>query len=189
MPVQRKAVTSRATLAISTRSVDTKRAIRIGNDSASLAGSGAAASPEWRHFTLGRLLLFVFSAYETRIIESLRAAGFPEVRQVHFAVMRHIDTVGGTRIGDLAQRAGVTKGAMGQLVAEFERLGLIKTSPDPADARAKRVELSKRGQKLITVTHQSSVRIEKEFAKHIGVQRFAALKSGLTALRESMTAR
>ena len=43
---------------------------------------------------------------------------------------------------------------MGQLVVRFERLGLVKTSSDPSDARAKRVELSKRGHKLIIVTHR-----------------------------------
>ena len=46
MTVQRKSTAARETLAINTRSVDTKRAIRIGN------GAGAAAS-EWRQFTLG----------------------------------------------------------------------------------------------------------------------------------------
>jgi DNA-binding MarR family transcriptional regulator len=143
---------------------------------------------EWRQFTLGRLLLFVFSAYEERMLASYRAAGFPEVRQAHFNVSRHIDIANGSRISDLATRAGVTKGAMGQLVADCERLGLVTLSADPADARAKIVELSKRGRALMDVTRRASRRIEGEFSKLVGAQEFAAVRAGLIHLREKMTA-
>jgi DNA-binding MarR family transcriptional regulator len=168
-------------LLIGTRSVDTKRLVRAGT----VRDDGRA--PEWRQFTFGRLLLFVFNAYETRMLESYRAGGFPEVRQVHLNITRHIDVPGGTRIGDLAARAGVTKGAMGQLAAECERLGLVEFSPDPGDARAKIVVLSLRGRKLLALTKRASKRIEAEFAKLIGADRFAAVIEGIIALRERMT--
>ena len=144
---------------------------------------------EWRQFTFGRLLLFVFNAYELRILESYRANGFEDVRQVHFSVTRHIDMSRGTRIGDLAARAGITKGAMGQLVAECERLELVALSPDPSDGRAKIVELSKRGRKLMEVTHRSSKRIEADFAELIGTESFSTLRGTLIELREKMTQR
>jgi DNA-binding MarR family transcriptional regulator len=166
-------------VSINARSVDSRRIIRMG--------SGVdTETPEWRQFTLGRLLLFAFNAYEARILASYRAGGFPEVRQVHFAVMRHIDDPGGTRVGDLATRAGVSKGAMGQLVAEFEPLGFVITSPDPSDARAKLVELSKRGRQLMELTYRASKRIEAEFAKTIGEEEFSALKHGLVNLRHEI---
>ena len=189
MAVPRRANAGKAKIAINARSVDTKRVLRIdsGAEAEAFGRLDATSAPEWRQFTLGRLLLFVFGAYERRILENQRAAGFPEVRQVHFAVMRHIDISAGTRIGDLATRAGVTKAAMGHVVAEIERLGLVKTSADPADARARRVELSKRGHKLMEVTRQSSARIEAEFEKQIGTTAFAALRNGLIALRETMS--
>ena len=161
-------------------SVDTKRVIRIARTP--VTGKGA----EWRQFTFGRLLLFAFTAYEERILESYRAAGYPEVRQVHFNVTRHIDVGTGTRIGDLAARAGVTKGAMGQLVADCERLGLVSRSPDPADGRATIVELSKRGLALLDVTHRASRRIERDFSNAIGAEAFAGLRNGLISLRENL---
>lgn len=161
-------------------SVDTKRAIRITNKTA--AGEGAA----WRQFTLGRLLLFAYGTYQTRIIEEYRAAGYPDVRQVHFNVTRHIDISRGTRISDLAARAGVTKGAMGQLVGDCERLGLVSRSPDPADARATIVELTERGHALLGVTRRASRRIEAEFAKAIGAENIAAVRDGLIALRAKL---
>ena len=178
-------------MTINARSVDTKRVIRIssGEDSETFGAFAPGNDEEWRQFTLGRLLLFAFNAYEARILASYRQAGFPDIRQVHFAVTRHIDTPSGTRIGDLATRAGVSKGAMGQLVAEFEQLGYITTRRDPSDARAKIVELTKRGKRLMSTTHRSSKQIEAEFAQTIGAKNFAALRTGLVALRREMPKR
>lgn len=189
MTAKRKPATTSAPVSINARSVDTKRVIRISNggDAAAFGGFEPGRNTnEWRQYTFGRLLLFVFNAYEMQILESYRAAGFEEIRQVHFAIMRHIDASRGTRITDLAARAGVTKGAMGQLVVECEKLGIVKSAADPADARAKLVALSARGRKLMAVTHRSSAAIEKAFAKQIGVKKFAALREGLVALRETM---
>jgi DNA-binding MarR family transcriptional regulator len=188
MADKRKHPARKRPLSINARSVDTGRVIRIssGIDTEKFAGFAPDSTSEWRQYTLGRLLLFAFNVYEARILESYRAGGFPEIRQVHFAVMRHIDDPGGTRVGDLASRAGVSKGAMGQLVAEFEQLGFITTAPDPADARAKLVELSKRGRQLMELTHRASKRIEAEFAKTLGGDDFAALRNGLVKLRRQM---
>jgi DNA-binding MarR family transcriptional regulator len=160
--------------------VDTKRLIRIARDQREETGAA------WRQQTLGRLLLFITSTYEERILDQYRAAGFPEVRQVHLHVTRHIDIATGSRISDLAARAGVTKGAMGQLVADCERLGLVELTPDPGDARAKIVELAPRGHELLKVTRQASRRVEAQFAKLIGADEFAALRNGLIALRERL---
>jgi DNA-binding MarR family transcriptional regulator len=161
-------------------SVDTKRVIRIANTV--VAGEGA----EWRQFTLGRLLIFAYGAYETRILEEYRAAGYPDVRQAHLSVTRHIDVGTGTRISDLAARAGVTKGAMGQLVADCERIGLVTRLPDPVDARATIVELTKRGRALLDVSRRAGIRIEAEFAAAIGAEQGAALRNSLIALREQL---
>jgi DNA-binding MarR family transcriptional regulator len=166
------------------RSVDTKRLIRIGVDT----GAGAAGTDDaWRQFTFGRLLLFAFSEYETRVLDAYRAAGYPDVRQVHFSVTRHIDTVAGSRVGDLAARAGITKAAMGQLVAECARLDLVSLSSDPSDGRAKVVRLTKRGHELLSVTQRCSKQIEAEFTAAIGAKKFGALREGLVALREELT--
>ena len=166
--------------ALALSSVDTKRPIRIA--SVNETGKGN----EWRQFTLGRLLLFAFTAYEERILEGYRAAGYPEVRQVHFNVTRHIDTEIGSRISDLAARAGVTKGAMGQLVADCERLGLVTRVSDSNDARATIVALSKRGRDLMEVTRRASREIEADFAAAVGTDAFAAVRTGLTALRDKL---
>jgi DNA-binding MarR family transcriptional regulator len=157
-------------------------------DALSLHDAHAEAA-EWRQYTFGRLLLFASGTYESRMLEAYAAAGFGDVRQVHLYVTRHIDLAGGTRIVDLATRAGITKSAMGRLVVECEALGLVELSADPADGRAKVVTLAKRGHTLMGVTQRSSKRIEADFAKLIGAEAFAALRGGLIELRAKTTAR
>jgi len=51
----------------------------------------------------------------------------------------------GTRIGDLARRAGVTKQSMAQAAISLEEKGLEHRLPDPRDARAKLVVLTDDG--------------------------------------------
>jgi DNA-binding MarR family transcriptional regulator len=172
-------------------SVDTKRVMTVssGVDPERFEGLDPDATQAWRHYTLGRLLLFAFHAFEARMLESYHAAGFNDVRHVHLNVLRHIDAQKGTRIVDLAARAGVTKGAMGQLVEECARLGLVELSADPEDGRAKIVTYSKKGRDFMAVTRRSTKRIEADFATLLGAGRYAALRTGLAELRAKITER
>lgn len=174
---------------VGARSIDTKRVMRAagGTDPEIFEGLDPDARLTWRHDNLGRLLLFSFHAFEARMIESYHAAGFTDVRQVHLNVLRHIDVPGGTRIVDLAARAGVTKGAMGQLVVECARLGLVELSPDPADGRAKIVAYSERGRAFMGVTRRAAKRIEADFAALVGAGRYARMRDDLARLRAQIT--
>jgi DNA-binding MarR family transcriptional regulator len=177
------AKTASPRLTVTTLSVDTKRKVIVSG------GLDEGGDQEWRHNTFGRLLLFAFHAFEARLLEGYHAAGFSDVRQVHLNVLRHLDLTGGTRIIDLAARAGVTKGAMGKLVEDCARLGLVTLESDPADRRAKIVSYSKRGREFVAVTRRAARRIETDFAKLLGPERFAMLRGDLIALRERIVKR
>ena len=105
------------------------------------------------------------------------------MRQVHLNALRHIDMNAGTRIVELATRAGVTKGAMSQIVDDCLSLGLVELSVDPSDKRARLVRFSERGYAFTEVTRQSVSAIEREFAERIGASAFAAFRGELLALR------
>lgn len=45
----------------------------------------------------------------------------------------------GSRASVLAERAGIGRAAMGELIVELERLGYVERRPDPDDRRAKRI--------------------------------------------------
>jgi DNA-binding MarR family transcriptional regulator len=70
--------------------------------------------------------------------------GAPKLRRSHTALLPHLD-LDGTRISDLADRLGVSKQAVSELVDDLEAAGVVKRTPDPADARAKRVTFTPKG--------------------------------------------
>ncbi len=75
------------------------------------------------------------------------ATGAPHIRAAHTALFPHIPFEG-IRLTELAQRVGVTKQAVQQLVDELEAMGALARAADPADGRAKRIvwtELGKAG--------------------------------------------
>src|SRR5690348_1485014 len=84
---------------------------------------------ELRAEHIGRLLLHAQRAFNTQAIEKLRARGHAGLGMAHTAVLPHVD-LDGTRITTLAERAGMTKQGMGQLVSDLERLGYLERTTD-----------------------------------------------------------
>ena len=60
----------------------------------------------------------------------LNEAGHPAIRQGHGCVFRFIHE-GGSRLTDLAESSGLTKQAVGEVVADLEELGYVERAPDP----------------------------------------------------------
>jgi DNA-binding MarR family transcriptional regulator len=82
------------------------------------------------------------------LTERLAAAGFSGMTASYHPVFENIDP-GGTRLTDLAARAGMTHQSMGELVAALERRGYLERRADPADGRARLVCLTRQGRQLV----------------------------------------
>lgn len=136
---------------------------------------------DWRHKNLGRLLLSSFRYFEHRLLAGLQQAGFPDVRTAHLSVLRELD-LGGTRISEIAQRAGITKQAMGQLVTECERHKLVTVQVDPTDRRAKIVTFTGRGRAIIGAAYSLIVQIEADCEMLVGPRRYATMNSALARI-------
>src|SRR6185437_1256947 len=93
---------------------------------------------------IGALLRVPSQAIHRRLIAELNAAGFSELRLPHIAVFSYPDP-DGSRPSDLAERAGMSKQAMNQLLQSLEQLGYLRRTPDERDARARIVRLTERG--------------------------------------------
>src|ERR1700735_4913357 len=89
-----------------------------------------------RHEHLGWLLGRADLLFAEGVTRAVQAHGFAGIRLVHIALIRNVDE-NGTRISDIARRAGMTKQATGQLVAEFVDLGYVRLVNDPSDGRVK----------------------------------------------------
>lgn len=62
------------------------------------------------------------------------------------------------RSGDLARALGVSPSAVSRAVATLERLGYVRRTPDPVDARAHVVTLSADGRTFLAAQHREHAR-------------------------------
>jgi DNA-binding transcriptional ArsR family regulator len=105
-----------------------------------------------------------------------------ELRTAHTSLFPHIDLVSGTRLTTLAERLGVSKQAVGQLVDELVDMGMLERRPDLEDGRAKRICFPIR-RRHGALEGLDVLRDEEEVLRAaIGAQRFRALHAGLLAL-------
>jgi DNA-binding MarR family transcriptional regulator len=130
---------------------------------------------------VGRLLLQAQRAFNARAIDKLRTRGYAGLTVSHTALLPHID-LGGTRITTLAERTGMTKQGMGQLVSDLERQGFLERAPDPADGRATLIRFTEAGWRYLQDAYEVKVELESEYAEALGMERFAALCDALAAL-------
>jgi len=137
---------------------------------------------------IGALLRVPAQAIHRRIINELNAAGFDDLRVPHMAVLQ-FPGPDGVRPGVLAERAGMSKQAMNQLLRSLEALGYIARSKAPDEGRARIVRLTKRGHAAYATIHNILRDIEREWIAELGSKQFADLKALLTRVWESSLAR
>ena len=137
---------------------------------------------------IGALLRVPAQAIHRRIIRELNAAGFEELRVPHMAVLQ-FPGPDGVRPGTLAERAGMSKQAMNQLLRSLEKLGYIVRSDAPNEGRARIIRFTKRGRAAYARVHEILRQVEREWSAELGPKRFAQLKDLLFRVWESPLAR
>ncbi len=88
----------------------------------------------------------------------------------------------GSRLTDLAQRAGLTKPTVLAAVDDLERLGYAERLPDPQDGRAKLVRLTPRGAAAAAQGARIIAGIERDWHARLGPRRAQALRRSLEQL-------
>ncbi len=139
--------------------------------------------PRQQELNLGLLCYIASRAMETRVSEALAAAGFDDITIAQGRVFARIGPEG-TRVTDLAEQAGITKQTVGFLVDQLERAGYARRMPDPADARARLVQIAPRGEAAVAVARVAEAEVEAEWTRHLGKQGASQLRRALTRLRE-----
>jgi DNA-binding MarR family transcriptional regulator len=110
-------------------------------------------------------------------------------RAAHLALFPFIDYDAGTRVTDLAERLGITRQAVGQLVDDLELMGAVTRVPDPGDGRAKRVVFTVEGKESIVKGLEHLKSLEPELANIVGQRRLKSLHETLLTLHDNLVAR
>ena len=150
----------------------------------SIPTSNKSSSLKINEMLIGALLRVPGQAIHRRIIRELNAAGFTDLRLPHMAVLQ-FPGPDGVRPGTLAERAGISKQAMNQLLGSLEVLGYIARSNAPDQGRARIVRFTKRGHAAYSKIHDILHAIEREWSTELGPKRFAQLKELLSLVWES----
>jgi DNA-binding MarR family transcriptional regulator len=137
---------------------------------------------------IGALLRVPAQAIQRRLIKELNAAGFDELRLPHMAVLQFPgpDKV---RPGTLAERAGMSKQAINQLLKSLEGFGYITRSDVQGEGGARLVYFTERGHAVFARMVDVLRDIEREWSAELGPERFAQLKALLFVVWDSPLAR
>ena len=103
-----------------------------------------------------------------------------QVSAAHVHITRHL-ALEGSRLTELAESAGMSKQAMGDLVDQCAAWGLVSREADPLDARAKRVKFTPTGLIWLTAFQDAVTQAEDEFRAEVGNAVATVVKLGLEA--------
>ncbi len=145
----------------------------------------------WRQTHLGRLLGHASRRFDERVLHLMahdvevplalsNLAARAQVGAAHVHVTRHLD-LAGSRLTQLAQRAGMSKQAMGDLVSQCEAWGLVTREPDALDGRARKVCFTPSGLAWLDAFRRAVAQAEAEFQSEVGAQVATVVMIGLEA--------
>ena len=127
-----------------------------------------------------------YSLLGFQIVKGVVGAGYPQ-KPKHSAVFAQISP-DGSRLTELARKAGMTPQAMGELVDELVDMGYVVRRPDPADGRAKLIVLTKLGRDAVAAGRQTVEGIEEQLTKILGEHGHQELRRLLSKLVDATEA-
>jgi DNA-binding MarR family transcriptional regulator len=108
-------------------------------------------------------------ALQADMVRSAHREGYDMVKPSHNAVFGFLSAPEGQqRTVDLAQRAGVTRQSMGEVVRDMVDLGILELVPDPADGRAKLVRYTEAGRAQTQLGLRHIRRFEQRLTDELG---------------------
>jgi DNA-binding MarR family transcriptional regulator len=124
---------------------------------------------------IGALLRLPAQAIHRRLVADLNSAGFHELHLPHIAVFQYPGP-DGCRPSELAERSGMSKQAMNQLLQSLEQLGYIRRRDSAEDGRARVVHFTERGHAAWNKIIEILLEIETEWRATLGDKHFDQLK-------------
>jgi DNA-binding MarR family transcriptional regulator len=133
---------------------------------------------------LGFLLAKASQRWNELLAEGFAEHGFPEVRPSYGSVLLPLFGEDGLRMGQIAERARLSKQTMTTMVRLCERDGLVIRERDAVDGRAFRIYLSDRAKTFRPAAEEVLREIDHEVLAALGERQQAALARALRGVMD-----
>jgi DNA-binding MarR family transcriptional regulator len=124
-------------------------------------------------------LAFLANDFRDRIRVGLKSRNH-QLQSAHAKVLVHMD-IHGSRLTDLAERAGISKQAMGKIIDELEKLGYVSRDTHE-DGRAKVIQFTRKGLKLLKDSGDIVDDVWQQYARVFGEKRLVKFRDELDEL-------
>lgn len=135
---------------------------------------------------IGAMLRAVWQWVRDQMYAGVVAAGYDDLNAAHVALWRY-PGLDGLRPTELADRVGITKQSVNDLLGHLERQGYLARVPDPADGRARVIRLTSKGRRLERTIYAEAQAAQRGIAEILGPRRFDQLHSSLQLLTELLS--
>ena len=135
---------------------------------------------------VGAMLGVVWQWVRDRLYAGVVAAGYDDLNAAHVGLWRY-PGLEGLRPSQLADRRGITKQSVNDLLGHLEQQGYLLRVPDSADGRARVIQLTSKGWQLQRAIYAEAGAAQLRIAEILGPRRFAQLHSFLELLAEELT--
>jgi DNA-binding MarR family transcriptional regulator len=127
---------------------------------------------------LGLLLAKGYQEFVRELRSALAEQGFDDLGRSDGFVFRTLGD-GALTVSELAVRLEISKQGAGQIVDDMARRGYVRRRPDPADGRARPVELAERGRRALAAASAFHRSYERRLVERHGQPAVAALRAVL----------
>jgi len=130
---------------------------------------------------LSRMMWDTVRALDAEVTRALVDRGVVDLTPNQARALLLVDRTG-TRLTDLASRAGVTKQSMMPMVDDLQSAGSVRRAPDPEDGRAKMVKLTAKGLRQRAQARKAVAAVEARIRRRLGLRRYDGLRITLEEL-------
>jgi DNA-binding MarR family transcriptional regulator len=136
---------------------------------------------------IGQLLVRLLREFRADLAAPRAEAGYGDIRDPHMQIFGNVRD-GGIRLTELAERASLSLAATSELVNDLVELGYLERRPDPADGRAKLIDLTKRGREAMAAAGDRVADIERRWSKLVGANNFTQMCKTMQRLLDELDA-
>src|ERR1700691_3131282 len=136
---------------------------------------------------VGAMFRVVWQWVRDQLYAGVVAAGYDDLKTAHVGLWCY-PGLEGLRPSQLADRAGITKQSVNDLLRHLEQHGYLLRVPDSTDGRARVIRLTSKGRRLERTIYAEAGAAQLQIAEILGPRRFAQLHSSLELLTEQLAA-